>query len=59
AWSQLPPEERHINSIRALLTHALHDGAGFDRDGWEAVDFEQIDGTTRTAYLPVVTLKKD
>jgi hypothetical protein len=26
---------------------------------WEALDFEQIDGTTRKAYLPVVTLKKD
>ena len=54
-----PAGERHINSIRALLSHALHDGAGFDRDAWEPLDFEQIDGTTRTAYLPVVTLKKD
>jgi hypothetical protein len=59
AWGQLPPEERHINSIRALLSHALHDGAGFDREAWDAVEFEQIDGTTRKAYLPVVTLTKD
>lgn len=58
AWGQLPAEERHINSIRTLLSHALHDGAGFDRDAWGSLDFEQIDGTTRTAYLPVVTLKK-
>jgi hypothetical protein len=59
AWAQLPAEERHINSIRALLSHALHEGAGFDRGSWDTLDFEQIDGTTRTAYLPVVTLKKD
>ncbi len=31
AWAQLPPEERHINSIRALLSQTLHEGAGFDR----------------------------
>ncbi|HJW00745.1 MAG TPA: DUF3375 family protein [Arthrobacter sp.] len=59
AWAQLPPEEQHINSIRALLSHALQEGAGFDRGGWDGLDFEQIDGTTRKAYLPVVTLKKD
>lgn len=59
AWAQLPPEEQHINSIRALLSHALQEGAAFDRDAWDGLDYEQIDGTTRKAYLPVVTLKKD
>ncbi len=59
AWAQLPPEEQHINSIRALLSLALQEGAGFDRDAWDGLDYEQIDGTTRKAYLPVVTLKKD
>ncbi|MEE2524614.1 DUF3375 family protein [Pseudarthrobacter sp. J75] len=59
AWDSLPAEERHINSIRALLSEALHEGAGFDRDAWSAIEFAQIDGSTRQAYLPVVTLKKD
>ena len=59
AWEQLPAEEQHINSIRALLSHALQEGAAFDREIWDGLDFEQIDGTTRKAYLPVVTLKKD
>jgi hypothetical protein len=59
AWAQLPAEERHINSIRALLSQTLHEGAGFDRGAWGPIEFEQIDGTTRTAYLPVVTLAKD
>ena len=39
---------------------AGRDGStGFDRAAWDAVEFEQIDGTTRRAYLPVVTLTKD
>jgi hypothetical protein len=59
AWQQLPPGEQHINTIRALLSHALHAGAGFDKQGLEALDYEQIDGTTRRAYLPLVTLPKD
>jgi hypothetical protein len=59
AWAQLPAEEQHINSIRALLSHALQEGAAFDRQTWDGLDYEQIDGTTRKAYLPVVTLKKD
>ena len=36
AWEQLPAEERHINSIRALLSQTLHDGATFDREAWGA-----------------------
>lgn len=59
AWSNLPEEERHINTVRALLSEALHSGASFDRAAWEDIDFEQIDGSTRTAYLPLVTLTKD
>jgi hypothetical protein len=59
AWQQLPPGEQHINTIRALLSHALHAGAGFDNQGLEARDYQQIDGTTRRAYLPLVTLPKD
>ncbi|MDR6416860.1 DUF3375 family protein [Pseudarthrobacter sulfonivorans] len=58
AWEQLPAEDQHINSIRALLAHALQEGAAFDRATWDGLDFEQIDGTTRKAYLPVVTLKR-
>jgi len=59
AWANLPEEERHINTVRALLSEALHGGAEFDRAAWEDIDFEQIDGSTRTAYLPLVTLTKD
>ncbi|MBT2515348.1 DUF3375 family protein [Arthrobacter sp. ISL-30] len=59
AWENLPEEERHINTIRALLSHALHSGASFEQAAWEHIDFEQIDGSTRKAYLPLVKLAKD
>ncbi|WP_405473535.1 DUF3375 family protein [Paenarthrobacter ilicis] len=59
AWENLPAEERHINTVRAMLSMALQDGAGFNRATWEHLDFEQIDGSIRTAYLPVVTLNED
>ncbi|MDJ0321105.1 DUF3375 family protein [Pseudarthrobacter sp. PS3-L1] len=59
AWQNLPPSERHINSIRELLSQALHSGGGFDRAAWETLEFDQIDGSTRTAYVPAVTLTKD
>ena len=59
AWDNLPAEERHINTVRTLLSMALQTGAAFDRAAWEHIDFEQIDGSIRTAYLPVVTLNED
>ncbi|MGG5173134.1 DUF3375 family protein [Pseudarthrobacter sp. J1738] len=59
AWAELPAGERHINTIRALLSAALHSGAGFDRSQWERIEFEQIDGSTREAYLPLVSLSED
>ncbi|UOD80955.1 DUF3375 family protein [Paenarthrobacter ureafaciens] len=59
AWENLPAEERHINTVRSLLSMALQTGAAFDRAAWEHIDFEQIDGSIRTAYLPVVTLNED
>ncbi|WP_138416064.1 DUF3375 family protein [Sinomonas gamaensis] len=63
-WRELPPEERHINTIRALLGELLHRGATFGAEAgdgsaaWEALDFEQVDGSARRAYVPVVDLKE-
>ncbi|MBO9704395.1 MAG: hypothetical protein J7474_02615, partial [Arthrobacter sp.] len=56
AWSALPPQERHINSIRALLSEALNSGAAFSAVGQESVEFEQVDGSLRAATVPLVTL---
>lgn len=55
-WSQLPADEQHINSIRALLGHLLNRGVGFGRDAWAPLEFEQVDGTRRTAFVPNATV---
>ncbi|WP_077490934.1 DUF3375 family protein [Sinomonas mesophila] len=55
-WERLPAGEQHINSIRALLSELLHRGADFDRGAWGPLEFGQIDGSRRTAYLPSVTV---
>ena len=57
-WKQIPPEEQHITSIRALLGHLLHEGVRLDRSGWVALDFGQVDGTRRTAYVPDATITR-
>jgi hypothetical protein len=57
-WSELPPEEQHINSVRALLGHLLQEGVRLDREAWAPLDFAQIDGTRRTAYVPNATITR-
>jgi hypothetical protein len=62
-FGYLPPEHRHLNSIRALLHAALNQGAlnqGAPPDPLrsEEVRFTQIDGTERIAHLPTVTFRK-
>lgn len=65
-WRALPPEEQHINSIRALLGELLHRGGSFAAQpgaegraaAWEALDFEQVDGSARRAYVPAVEIQE-
>ncbi|MDK1329129.1 DUF3375 domain-containing protein [Arthrobacter sp. zg-Y1143] len=52
-FEQLPPEHRHLNSIRALLA-----GGSAAGDTLESVTFTQIDGSERTALLPAVAVAK-
>jgi hypothetical protein len=56
---QLPPDQRHINSIRGLVLTARNTGQELDSVRYEAVTFRQIDGTERTAYLPLITFTED
>lgn len=58
-WSQLPAEEQHINSIRALLGHLLQEGVRLDRGAWAPLEFGQVDGTRRTAYVPHATVVRE
>ncbi|MDQ4489174.1 DUF3375 family protein [Sinomonas sp. ASV486] len=57
-WHQMPAEEQHINSIRALLGHLLQSGVSFDRASWALLDFEQVDGTRRRAFVPNATVTR-
>ncbi|WAP51810.1 DUF3375 domain-containing protein [Arthrobacter sp. ATA002] len=70
-FAELAPEDRHLNSIRALLSAALEAGsADFtpDANGGstaaglaarpESITFTQIDGSERTALLPAVAVAK-
>lgn len=57
-FTQLEPDHRHLNSIRALLHAALKQGAPPDPARREEVPFLQIDGTERIAHLPTVTFRK-
>ncbi|MFZ3415671.1 DUF3375 domain-containing protein [Arthrobacter sp. 3Tela_A] len=59
-FAELPAEHRHLNSIRALLASAAPTG---DSNGTttttaasETIPFLQIDGSSRTAVLPVLTV---
>ncbi|MFD1210606.1 DUF3375 domain-containing protein [Arthrobacter sp. GCM10027362] len=56
---QLPPEQRHINSIRGLVLTARNTGQELDGIRYEVVTFHQVDGTERTAYLPLITFTED
>ncbi|MDN3481400.1 DUF3375 domain-containing protein [Arthrobacter sp. APC 3897] len=70
-FAELAPEDRHLNSIRALLSAALEAGSAdfspASRGGStpaglaaqpESITFTQIDGSERTALLPAVAVAK-
>jgi hypothetical protein len=59
AFEALPAGLKHINSIRGLVLAARGTDAGFDHQQYQQVQYTQIDGATRTAYLPLITFTKD
>ncbi|WP_125615826.1 DUF3375 domain-containing protein [Specibacter cremeus] len=58
-FTDLPAELRHLNSIRGLILAARHSGAAVDDAALQPVHFTQIDGSTRTAHVPLITFTKD
>ncbi|MCU6482677.1 DUF3375 domain-containing protein, partial [Arthrobacter sp. A2-55] len=59
AYAELPAELRHINSIRGLVLAARSTDQAFDATRTQTLRFTQINGTERTARLPLVTFTKD
>ncbi|WP_427015924.1 DUF3375 domain-containing protein [Pseudarthrobacter sp. P1] len=59
AFEALPAELRHINSVRGLVLAARGTDADIDHQQYQQVQYTQIDGATRTAYLPLITFTED
>jgi hypothetical protein len=59
AFGELDAWQRHLNSIRQLVAGARTGGGAVDATRWEELSYTQVDGSERTAYLPVITFAKD
>ncbi|MFB9165476.1 DUF3375 domain-containing protein [Arthrobacter psychrochitiniphilus] len=59
AYACLPDELHHINTIRGLILAARGSNHNLDPGRSETLSFTQIDGTTRTATVPLFTFTKD
>lgn len=58
-YASLPAELHHINTIRGLILAARGSGGGVDTETTQLLEFTQIDGSTRTASVPLFTFTKD
>lgn len=58
-YASLPPELHHINTIRGLILAARGSANSMDSTGTQILTFTQIDGTARTARIPLFTFTKD
>ncbi len=58
-YAELPAELRHINTIRGLILAARAADQTVDPSRTQTLRFTQIDGSARTARLPLVTFTKD
>jgi hypothetical protein len=58
-YASLPAQLHHINTIRGLILAARGSGNPMDPERTQTLTFTQIDGTTRTARVPLFTFTKD
>ncbi len=58
-YVSLPAELLHINTIRGLILMARGSANAIDPKRSETLTFTQIDGSTRTATVPLFTFTKD
>lgn len=59
AYAELPAELQHINSIRGLIFAARTSDQPIELREHQTLTFTQIDGSKRTARLPLITFTKD
>lgn len=58
-YATLPEELLHLNTIRGLILAARGSGGSVDEGSTQRVDFTQIDGSRRSATIPLITFTKD
>lgn len=58
-YGSLPSEHLHLNTIRGLILAARGSGNSVDESSTQTVLFTQIDGTRRSATVPLITFTKD
>ena len=58
-YTSLPSELQHLNSIRGLIMAARSSDNAMDSHRSQTLTFTQIDGTIRTAEVPLFTFAKD
>ncbi len=58
-FNSLDAEDQHLNTIRALVEIGRTNGEPLDETDMISVQFTQLDGSTRTAYLPALSFTKE
>lgn len=58
-YTSLPAEHLHLNTIRGLILAARGSGNSVNENSTQTLMFHQIDGTQRTATIPLITFTKD
>jgi hypothetical protein len=56
---RLPAGHRHINTVRGLVLTARNTGQDISGDRFEEVEFTELGGASRKAYLPLITFTKE
>lgn len=58
-FHSLPPSDRHVNSIRALIEIGRVNSEPLDTHHMLTLEFTQIDGSIRTAEVPALSFTKE
>lgn len=58
-FNSLPSEHQHLNSIRALIEIGRTNGESLNDSEIVSLEFIQLDGSSRTAYLPALSFTKE
>ena len=58
-FESLDAEQRHLNTIRALVEIGRTNGEPLNESDLLSIEFQQLDGSQRTAILPALSFTKE